>query len=69
MDEPAEFDPTYAVDAYRRIIARRDRATTVEERGESDRIAVRLRPQWRSWEGDDSLHEHAFGEGRFDPVE
>ena len=62
MGEPTEFDPTYAVDAYRRIIARRDRATTPEERTECEKIAAWLRRQWQHWQGEDSLHENAFGE-------
>jgi hypothetical protein len=55
----------YAVDSYRRIIARRERATTADERNQIGSIAAWLRRQWEYWQGEDSLHEMAFGE----PVE
>ena len=60
MDEPMEFDPTYAVDAYRRIIARWDRATTPEERRECEKITVWLRRRWSSRTAVWKLRLHSF---------
>jgi hypothetical protein len=56
------FDAAAAVDAFRRIIAMRDAATDELGHEEYARIAQRLRARWKEWQGEDSLHEMAYGE-------
>jgi hypothetical protein len=62
MGKSVEFDPEKAVADYRRVIARRDEETTAEGKAEFDAIAKRMRAAWKDWQGEDSLHEMAFGE-------
>ena len=61
-DEPAPFDPELAVADYRRVIASLNAATSEVDRYEHRTIAARLRVEWKTWQGEDSLHEMAFGE-------
>ena len=44
-------DPAVVVENYRRAV----------ERGDTGR-ASRLRQSWAAWQGEDGLHEMAFGE-------
>jgi hypothetical protein len=64
MDDPdvSEFDAAGAVAEYRRVMDNRDAATDALGKEEYDRIARILRRRWKEWQGDDSLHEMAFGE-------
>jgi hypothetical protein len=56
------FDPVAAVEEYRRVIERRDSPETPESgRDEFELMAKRLRACWTEWQGEDSLHEMAFG--------
>jgi hypothetical protein len=57
-----EFDPVVLVDHYRQIIAAHDAETTAFGRREFQEIAQRMRLRWAEWQGEDSLHEMAFGE-------
>ena len=59
------FDAERAVAIYRDVIAKRDQETTELGKAEFQTIAKRLRASWKTWQGEDSLHEMAFGE----PVE
>jgi hypothetical protein len=61
-DAADTFDPTEAVAAYRRVVTQRDAARDELAKTEFDRIAQRLRDSWKEWQGEDSLHEMAFGE-------
>ncbi|MBI3864365.1 MAG: hypothetical protein HY290_20975, partial [Planctomycetia bacterium] len=61
-DDPKAFDPKSAVKAYRRVIKARDSATTRKARNEHNKTAKLLREGWKDWQGEDSLHEMAFGE-------
>jgi hypothetical protein len=62
-DGKFEFiDAARAVTEYRRIIALRDAQTTEIDRSEYDRIANRLRAEWKAYSGADDLAELATGE-------
>jgi hypothetical protein len=57
------FDPVAIVEEYRRVIARRDNPETPElHRDDLYAMARHLRLRWAEWQGEDSLHEMAFGE-------
>ena len=62
MDEPTVFDPEHAVATYRQVIGKRDEQTTDPSWIEFNSVARRLRREWKEWQGEDSLHEMAFGE-------
>lgn len=63
MAEPqGAFDPEAAVTVYRRVIAQLESEMTEPGQVEFRRIALRLRETWKEWQGEDSLHEMAFGE-------
>jgi hypothetical protein len=62
LGEPADFDPECAVKAYRRVINARDCAKTPKAKTEHNKTAKLLRKGWKDWQGEDSLHEMAFGE-------
>ena len=62
-DQP--FDAERAVATYRDVIAQRDAEATEPGKAEFQEIAMRFRLAWKTWQGEDSLHEMAFGE----PVE
>jgi hypothetical protein len=55
------FDAVTAVERYRRIIERRDAAATCVDRDNLDSMATHLRAEWQQWQGEDSLHQAAFG--------
>ena len=59
-DQP--FDAERAVAIYRDVIAKRDAEATDLGKAEFQTIAKRLRASWKTWQGEDSLHEMAFGE-------
>ncbi|HET6329123.1 MAG TPA: hypothetical protein VFG04_30850 [Planctomycetaceae bacterium] len=57
------LDPAATVQHYRGIIILRDaHHTSGSARDELHLVAKRLRAQWSEWQGEDSLHEMAFGE-------
>jgi hypothetical protein len=62
---PTPFEPARIVDQYRSVIAQLAAEQTDLGKAEFRAIAERLRNLWTEWQGDDSLHEMAFGE----PVE
>ena len=66
MSDPIEtdvsLDAELAVASYRGAIARRDAAKTPARKAEFQAVANHLRQQWKDWQGEDSLHEMAFGE-------
>jgi hypothetical protein len=62
MDEPQRFDAAAVVATYCHVLARLYAEETEAGRAELDSIAKRLRVAWKSWQGDDSLHEMTFGE-------
>ena len=57
-----DFDTEKTVAQYREVIARLESATTEPGAEEFRGIAIRLRTKWKDWQGEDSLHEMAFGE-------
>ena len=57
-----EANPAAIIDRYRDVIARMEAADDEPGRGEWQGVANRLRARWTEWQGDDSLHEMAFGE-------
>ena len=57
-----EFDAEEAVAEYREVIARRDAQTTPEGRAQYEGVIYRMRRVWEVSQGEDSLHETAFGE-------
>jgi hypothetical protein len=61
MDGLDDFDPELAVSHYRRVIAQLHAATGIDKH-DLRMISARLRVQWKDWQGEDSLHEMAFGE-------
>jgi hypothetical protein len=62
---PYEVEPEQLVERYRSLIAQLEIATHDGHRAEVQQAAKQLRQRWREWQGEDSLHEMAFGE----PVE
>ena len=56
------FDPEHAVATFRQVIGKRDKQTADPDWIEFNSIAHRLRREWAEWQGEDSLHEMAFGE-------
>ena len=58
----ADFDAAKAVAQYRDVIAQLDVQATELGRQEFQTIGTRLRKSWASWQGEDCLHEMAFGE-------
>ncbi|HXY36299.1 MAG TPA: hypothetical protein VEI07_18830 [Planctomycetaceae bacterium] len=62
MIEPVETNPLAIIEPYREVIARMEAATDELGRDEWRRVAMRLRARWKEWQGEDSLHEMAFGE-------
>ncbi len=64
-----DFDPEQAVIEYRRVIAQRKARTTDVGRADYEGIVKRMRAAWTEWQGEDSLHEMAFGEPDESPKE
>jgi hypothetical protein len=63
--EKIEANPLATIETYRQAIARIEAAKDEPSRAEWRGVANRLRNAWRDFQGEDSLHEMAFGE----PVE
>ena len=61
---PSEFEPEQLVDQYRDVITRLDSAADEPAKAEWQGVAKRMRQAWREWQGEDSLHEMAFGENQ-----
>jgi hypothetical protein len=59
---PTPFEPARTVDQYRSVMAELDAERTELGTAEFRAIAQRLRTLWAEWQGEDSLHEMAFGE-------
>jgi hypothetical protein len=57
-----EREPEQIVERYRRLIAEMEAAKSDSQRIELGESAKRLRHRWKEWQGEDSLHEMAFGE-------
>ena len=56
-----EADTDALITDYRHFIALRDAATLPVARADYDGSAARMRKQWAEWQGEDCLHEMAFG--------
>jgi hypothetical protein len=56
------FDTEKIVAQYRATIGQLEVQGTDPGRAEFRAIALRLRREWKAWQGEDSLHEMAFGE-------
>jgi hypothetical protein len=59
---PSEMEPEQIVERYRGLLAQLDLATDEAHRLEIREAARRLRDRWKAWQGENSLHEMAFGE-------
>jgi hypothetical protein len=59
---PTPFEPTTIVDQYRSVIAQLEVERTELGKAEFGAVAQHLRQLWTEWQGEDSLHEMAFGE-------
>jgi hypothetical protein len=59
---PTPFEPARIVDQYRSVIAQLEAERTELGKAEFGAVAQRLRQLWTEWQGEDSLHEMAFGE-------
>ena len=57
-----EREPEQVVERYRRLMAELETAKSESQRAELRESAMRLRHRWKEWQGEDSLHEMAFGE-------
>lgn len=55
------FDAEKAASYYREVIAQLDAQTTDEDKATVEALAKRLRDEWKEWQGEDSLHQVAFG--------
>jgi hypothetical protein len=62
VEQHDEFDPEKAVATYREVIAHLKTQSAEPGKQEFRGIAIRLRKQWKDWQGEDSLHEMAFVE-------
>jgi hypothetical protein len=56
------FEPRKIVDEYRLVMAVLGAERTDLGKAEFRAVARRLRGLWAEWQGEDSLHEMAFGE-------
>ena len=57
-----EREPEQIVERYRSLIAEMEAPKSESQRAELRESAKRLRQRWKDWQGEDSLHEMAFGE-------
>jgi hypothetical protein len=57
-----EREPEQIVERYRTLIAEIETAKSEAQSAELRVSARRLRDRWKEWQGEDSLHEMAFGE-------
>jgi hypothetical protein len=61
-DTATPFEPRKVVEQYRSVMAEPDAERTDLGKAEFGAVAQRLRNLWAEWQGQDSLHEMAFGE-------
>jgi hypothetical protein len=59
---PSAMDPEQFVERYRSLFSQLEIADHDAHKLEVGDAARRLRDRWREWQGEDSLHEMAFGE-------
>jgi hypothetical protein len=59
---PSEMDPEQVIERYRSLIGQLEIADHDGHKREVREAARHLRDRWREWQGEDSLHEMAFGE-------
>jgi hypothetical protein len=59
---PKPFEPARIVEDYRSVMVKLEAERTDLGRAEVGAVALRLRSIWTEWQGEDSLHEMAFGE-------
>jgi hypothetical protein len=57
-----EMEPEQIVESYRSLISEIENAKHDSQRAYLREAAKRLRERWKEWQGEDSLHEMAFGE-------
>jgi hypothetical protein len=57
----SSFDPAQVVADYRQVIEYLDSAPDEPIRAKYADMAKRMRDAWKGWQGEDSLHETAFG--------
>ncbi len=57
-----DLDPQPDVNDYRGIMTQLESATTPETKAKFEGMAKRARDRWKTWQGEDSLHEMAFGD-------
>lgn len=62
VSDVVDFDPLTAVAEYRKVVGHLESTTMPEGKEELSRIANRMRANWKDRQGEDSLHEMAFGE-------
>ena len=59
---PREMEPEQFVERYRDLIGQLETTLSDAHRVEIQQAARQLRERWREWQGEDSLHDMAFGE-------
>jgi len=62
MAESIEANPEATIAKYRDALGRIETAADELGRAKWQGVARRLRQKWQEWQGEDSLHEMAFGE-------
>lgn len=55
-------DAEHMVDAYRKLTAQLEKTKSEVIRKRYQQRLRDLRTEWKAWQGEDSLHEMAFGE-------
>jgi hypothetical protein len=58
---PDAYDLEQVIALYRRTMAQLDEVRTDDGKAELQSLARWLRLNWKEWQGEDSLHEMAFG--------
>ena len=61
MTDGIQFEPEQAVAIYRRVIAQLNAAESEVDKHELRSMAMKMRLEWKAWQGEDGLHEMAFG--------
>jgi hypothetical protein len=62
MSDDLGFDPEAFIARYRHVVDQLGKQTDDQGRAEFHAVAKQLRAQWKYWQGEDSLHQMAFGE-------
>lgn len=57
-----KFDAVQAVENYRKAFAHREKLTKKSEITGCNLVLGRMKKDWHKWQGEDNLHEMAFGE-------